>query len=99
MIQIGLTSGNSAEGLYEGDRALDPISGTHTRKAVAAVKGESATNPDYYIERLPEFYMAQSSLVKGFPEQPQKIRNYRATSRANGISVNSEAILQTTIYR
>jgi len=93
------SSGNSADGLYEGDRALDPISGTHTRKAVAAVKGESATDPDYFIERLPEFYMAKSSLVKGFPEQPPKIRTFRATSRANGISENSEAILQSTIYR
>jgi type IV pilus assembly protein PilX len=94
-----VTSGDSSDGLYEGDQGLDPISGTHARKSVSSVRGESAADPDYFIERLPEIYMAQSSLVKGFPEQPPKIRIYRATSRANGISVNTEAILQSTIYR
>lgn len=94
-----VTSGNSDEGLYEGDQGLDPISGSHTRVEVSSVKGDSATNPDYFIERLPEIYMAQSSLVKGFPEQPPKIRIYRTTGRANGISVNTQSILQSTIYR
>ena len=94
-----IATGDSSDGLYAVDQALDPVTGTHTKKAVPAVKGASATNPEYYIERLPEIYMVKSSLVKGFPDQPPKIRNYRSTSRANGVTENTVTILQSTVYR
>lgn len=96
-----LITGNSADGLYEGDQGLDPLLGTHTRKAITdtSVKGESAANPEYYIERLPEVYMAKSSLVRGFPEQAPKVRNFRATSRAKGKTTKAEVVLQSTVYR
>jgi type IV pilus assembly protein PilX len=94
-----LTSGNSANGLYSVDQGLDPIDGTHTRVevATATVKGDSASNPSYFLERLPEVKGPKQPLMAGEP--PQVIRHYRVTSRADGLTTNSQVVLQSTVYR
>ncbi|MES9904782.1 MAG: PilX N-terminal domain-containing pilus assembly protein [Sedimenticola sp.] len=91
---------SGTNGTHEGNPSLDPF-GTNNSVTVTISEITAATsqNPSYYIERLPEVYMPSSSLVRGFPEQPPKIRYYRSTASGWGQSPNAEVVLQSTLYR
>ena len=84
---------------YEGDPSKDPFTTVGQTLTDATITAETAQPPVHFIERLPEFDMPKSSLVKGFPEKPPKIRYYRTTARGWGKTSDTEAILQSTYFR
>jgi type IV pilus assembly protein PilX len=84
---------------YEGDTLHDPLTTVGEELTDATLTAETVQAPVHYIERLPEFDMPKSSLVKGFPEKPPKIRYYRTTARGWGKTVDAEAVLQSTYFR
>lgn len=97
---------NGTDGSHEGDGTLDPFdssawAGAGYAVAVndASLNYETSAPPMHLVERLPEIDMPESSLVKGFPEQPPKIRYYRTTSRGQGKTTGTEVLLQSTYFR
>lgn len=97
---------DGTDGSHEGDGSIDPFDSSQwggTGYAVAVTDSsllqETNYTPMHFLERLPEIDMPQSSLVKGFPEQPPKIRYYRVTARGQGKTAGAEVLLQSTYYR
>jgi len=90
---------NGTNGSYEGDGTLDPFAAVGVAVTDATVTTETVQDPVHLVERLPEIDMPKSSLVKGFPEQPPKIRYYRTTARGQGKTTGAEVVLQSTYYR
>ena len=55
--------------------------------------------PEYYMERLPEITLPNSSLVVGFQDIAPTIQYYRVTAKGYGVSPSAEVILQSTYLR
>lgn len=55
--------------------------------------------PRYYLERLPEILLPNSSLVVGFPDAAPTIQYFRVTAKGFGLTPSSEVILQSTFLR
>ena len=84
---------------YEGDGTLDPFTAAGSEVTNATIIAETVAPPVHFVERLPEVDMPESSLVKGFPEIPPKIRYYRTTARGQGKTADAEVVLQSTYFR
>ncbi len=84
---------------YEATPSRDPFTTAGQELTDATITAETAQNPVHFIERLAEFDLPNSSLVKGFPEKPPKIRYYRTTARGWGKTTSAEVVLQSTYYR
>jgi len=55
--------------------------------------------PEYYLERLPEIQLPNSSLVVGFQDKAPTIQYFRVTAKGVGLTTSSEVILQSTYLR
>lgn len=93
------SEGADTDHAYEGDGTLDPFTAAGEELTDATVTTETVNPPVHLVERLPEIDMPESSLVKGFPEQPPKIRYYRTTARGQGKTTATEVVLQSTYFR
>lgn len=82
---------------------LDPSSAVSWRIVPPAVMDKAETlidsDPEYYLERLPEIDLPASDLTVGFQDQAPRVRYYRVTGKGYGISPHSEVVLQSTYFR
>lgn len=99
---------DGTDGSHEGDGTLNPFDSSAWAGAGYAITVTDSSltyeinntdPPRHLVERLPEVELPRSSLVKGFQEQPPKIRYYRTTARATGKTPAAEVILQSTYFR
>lgn len=58
-----------------------------------------SADPRYYLERLPEIQLPNSSLVVGFQDKAPTIQYFRITTKGFGLTPTSEVILQSTFLR
>ncbi len=96
---------DGSDGTHEGNPSLNPfkkppnnsVTVTSTVISSTAISDATSQDPAYYIERLPEVPLPDSSLIPS--DTAPKIRYYRVTASGWGQSVNSQVILQSTLYR
>lgn len=77
--------------------AVDPLSAfkSSATTTVPVTVAGVATGTAYYIERLPERALPNSSIKEG-PQKPPSVQMYRVTARGYGRSGITEVIVQTT---
>ena len=79
--------------------SVDPDDNTNYADSTVSTSELSTyvdTLPRYFLERLPEIPLPDSSIVQGFQEKPPVLQYYRVTAKGFGVTPSTESILQST---
>ncbi|MGB5199567.1 MAG: PilX N-terminal domain-containing pilus assembly protein [Sedimenticolaceae bacterium] len=92
-----------ADGSYEVtdlSQSVDPASASYAISTAASEVSPKANGPStYYLERLPEIQLPNSSIVQGFQDRAPTLQYYRVTAKGFGVSPVVETVLQSTYLR
>jgi len=97
----GFVGGDGTFEVTDTDESISPHDASNYALTAASdvVSDNVHAAPSYFIERLPEIKLPSSGLVLGFQDTTPTVQYYRVTARGEGISPNSEVLLQSTYLR